>query len=87
MSSGSVPATLAAVACVKAAAAPDVTIAPSLPSSSAMRAPAFSISSSMSTACTAARPLASRTSGRDKAPPLIVSVPVRLMNGRTPIRV
>ena len=35
----------------------------------------------------AAWPEASRTSGSVRAPPLIVSVPVRLMNGRTPIRV
>ena len=73
----------AAVAWDNAASA-DVTMPHSTFSSSASRALAFSISSSMLTWNWDACSIAAITSGSVLEPPLMVSVAVVLMNGRTP---
>ena len=85
MRSGLPPAIQADVACVNAAAQPDVTIANSEPVISASRAPTASISSSMTTKRRDASTIAVRTSGRTIEPPNLVIGPVALMTDRVPI--
>ncbi len=83
--SGLPPATHAAVACDIAAAQPELTMPHSAPVSSARRLPTAAITSSSCTYCWLAALLAARTSGSSIDPPMTVSVPRQLMNGRTPI--
>ena len=82
--SGSLPATQAAVASESAEAQPAVTRAAGQPSSSAIRLPTASCSSSSRTYFREATCIAATTSGRISDPVSAVNVPAALMNERTP---